>query len=548
LLAAGFAGGALLGRAPASVIAPSYRRLTFRRGLIRSARLAPDGQTILYGALWDGERCRVHTVRVDSPESRALDLPEGNVLAVSRTGELALALGPHLDGVVSYGTLARVPLAGGAPRQMAENVKFADWSPDGSELAIVRGVDGRDRLEYPVGKVLVQPAAGEATGLGFARISPGGTHVAFVQYRSPGSLLGRIAIADRAGSVKVLSDEYLNVHGLAWRGNEVWYSAADDRPLFRALCAVTPSGDRRTITRTPGNVTLWDAWPDGRLVISHTDDRGVVIAHGPDDAEGRDLSWLDASFAEDISPDGRLLLFSEYGQGAGPESAAYLRGMDGSAAVRLGAGRALALSPDAAWAICAAADRPSPYLELMPTGAGEPQRLPANGLGYISARWLPDGRRFVVLAIESGQRPRLYLLESGEGRPRPLTPEGVTGWAVAPDGSSIAVRGSDAKVLLYPVDGGATRELPGITGVEALMGWITEGLLVTRPDDPGSPLGEIYKVDIRTGRQTAWRNILPRDRAGIMALNSFRATPDGRAHAYTWHRALSNLYIAEGLG
>ena len=134
---------------------PSFRRLTFRRGLIRSARVAPDGQTILYSALWDGDRCRVHTVRVDSPESRPLDLPDGNVLAISRSGELALALGSHLDGVVTYGTLARVPIAGGAPREMVEDVKFADWSPDGSELAIVRRVDGRDRLEFPIGTVLV---------------------------------------------------------------------------------------------------------------------------------------------------------------------------------------------------------------------------------------------------------------------------------------------------------------------------------------------------------------------------------------------------------
>ena len=143
-----------------AAVPPSFRRLTFRRGLIRSARLAPDGQTIFYSALWEGERCRVHTVRVDSPESSPRDLPDGNVLAISRSGELALALGSHFDGVVTYGTLARVPIAGGAPRQMVEDVKFADWSPDGSDLAIVRLVDGRDRLEFPVGKVLVQPAAG----------------------------------------------------------------------------------------------------------------------------------------------------------------------------------------------------------------------------------------------------------------------------------------------------------------------------------------------------------------------------------------------------
>ena len=350
LLASGFAGGMLLDRSARPAIAPSFRRLTFRRGLVRSARFAPDGHTILYSALWDGERCRVHTVRVDSPESRPLDLPDGNVLAISRSGEIALTLGSHFDGVFTYGTLAQVPIAGGAPREMVEDVKFADWSPDGSELAIVRRVDGRDRLEFPIGTVLVDPAAGEGSGLGFPRIAPDGRRVAFVHYRSPGSLLGRVAIVDHTGTVAALSDEYLNVHGLAWKGDEIWYTAADEQPLFRALCAVTPGGTRRTITRTAGNATLWDAAPDGRLVIAHTDDRAVVIARRPEDVGDRDLSWLDASWVADLSHDGQLLLFTESGQGGGPAMAVYLRETDGSQAVRLGEGRAIALSPDTRWA------------------------------------------------------------------------------------------------------------------------------------------------------------------------------------------------------
>ena len=208
-----------------------------------------------------------HSVRLESPESRPLDLPEANVLAVSRSGEVALALGSHLDGIVTYGTLARVPIAGGAPRQILEGVKFADWSPDGSELAIVRRVDGRDRLEFPIGKILVQPATGENTGLGFARVSPDGRRVAFVHYRSPGSLVGTVSIVDQTGTVTPLSTEYANIHGLAWKDEEIWYTAADDRPLFRALCAVTQGGTRRTITRTPGNATLWDVSSEGRSCL-----------------------------------------------------------------------------------------------------------------------------------------------------------------------------------------------------------------------------------------------------------------------------------------
>jgi Tol biopolymer transport system component len=547
LLASGLGGGVLLDRRVRPAFVPSFRRLTFRRGLIRSARFAPDGETILYSALWEGDRCRVHTVRVDGPESRPLDLPDANVLAISRSGEAALSLGVHREGIITYGTLARVPIAGGAPRQIVEDVKFADWSPDGVELAIVRRVDGRDQLEFPIGKILVTPATGEGTGLGFARVSPDGQCVAFVHYRNPGSLIGRVAMVDQSGTVTPLSTEYLNVHGLAWRGDEIMYTAADERPLFRALRAVTPGGASRTITRMPGNTTLWDALPDGRLVTAHTDDRAVMVAQLRRDETDRDLSWLDASWLEDLSLDGRWLLFTEFGQGGGPESAAYLRGTDGSAAVRLGAGRAMALSPDTQWAICFSASLPSPYLDLVPTGAGERRRLQDNGLAYVGARWLPDGKRIIVAALEPGHQARLFRLEPGPGRPTALTPEGVGAWVVSPDGSTIAARGPGPTIRLYGVDDSASRQVPGLTGGELPVGWITEGLLVTRPGDPASPLGEIYRINTKTGRQDIWRNILPRDRAGIMQLLSFRVTPDGQSQAYAWHRALSSLYLADGL-
>ncbi|MGE0159950.1 MAG: protein kinase [Gemmatimonadales bacterium] len=551
LVASGLAGGFLLGGGAGSPASPSFQRLTFRRGMVRSARMAPDGETILYGALWDGDRCRVHTSRVGTPESSPLDLPNANLLAISPSGELALALGAHLDGVVTYGTLARVPITGGAPRELMEDVKFADWSPDGSELAIVRRVNGRDRLEYPIGTVLVEPAVGESNGLGFVRVSPDGRRIAFVHYRSPLSLAGRVSMVDLDGVVTPLTDEYVNIFGLAWNGDEIWYTAADDRPLFRSLCAVTPDGTQRTVARMPGNVTLWDTLPDGRLLIAHTDDRAVIIARLPGDAEDRDLSWLDASWVVDLSRDGQLLLLTENGQGGGPSGAAYLRRTDGSAAVRLADGQAFALSPDTQWVICGSPESPvgssTPYLELVPTGAGDPRRLPDHGLAYTGARWLPEGDRFIALAAAPGQRQRLFLLTLGQDPPTPVTPEGVTFWAISPDGSTVAATGPTPTIRLYPVDGGEPRDIPGLTGAEFPVGWIRGGLLVLRPGDPDAPRGEVYLVDERTARQERWSNILPNDPAGIMLLATFRVTPDGRTHASAWHRAVSNLYLADGV-
>lgn len=561
LAAAGFAGGALLrgGAGATSSPMPTFQRVTFRRGLIRSARFAPDGQTILYGALWEGDACRVHSTRTDNPESRALDLPAANVLAVSRTGDLAMALGANVDGVFTYGTLARVPLAGGAPRELAENVKFADWSPDGSQLAVVRLVDGIDRLEYPLGKVVFQPAEGQGTGLGFIRVSPDGRQVAFLHYRHWQSLIGTLCLLDADGKVTVLTEEYVNVHGLAWRGEEIWFTASDDRPLFRSLQVVRPGQKPRIVTRTPVNLTLWDVAPDGRLLIAQTDDRAAMIGRLPGDSGDRDLSWLDASWVAEISRDGRQVLFMETGQGVGAEPSAYLRGTDGSPAVRLGAGQPLALSPDNRWVLILNVDRVlggvGQTIDLVPTGAGEARTL-LKGMDFRSARWLPDGRSIIVqAAAEAGHPSRLYRVDVTGGELQALTPEkgstatpeGVSNWVLSPDGSTIAAKGPEPSIQLYPVDGGAPRSIPVTGAPMELVGWIHEGLLFTRRGDPSAPRGEVYLLDPATGRQRAWANIHPRDGAGIMLMGSFVATPDGSARIYTWHRALSNLYIAEGL-
>jgi len=561
LAAAGFTGGALLrgGVDVPGKQSPSFQRVTFRRGLIRSARFAPDGQTILYGALWEGEPCRVHSTRTDNPESRALDLPDANVLAVSRTGDLAIALGSNVDGVFTYGTLARVPIAGGAPRELAESVKFADWSPDGSSLAAIRMVDGIDRLEYPLGKVLFQPKEDEGTGLGFVRVSPDGRQLAFIHYRGWQSLLGRVCVIDAAGKVTVLTDEYVNVHGLAWHGDQIWFSASDDRPLFRSLLVVKPGTAPRVIARMPVNLTVWDAAADGRLLIAQTDDRAAMIGRLPGDASDRDLSWLDASWVAEISRDGSKVLFMETGQGVGAQPSAYLRGTDGSPAVRLGGGQPLALSPDGKWALILNVDRvlsgEGGSIDLLPTGAGEGRTL-LKGMVYQSARWLADGQSVIIQAATGpGHASRLYRLPLPDGELQPVTPEdgssatreGVSSWALSPDGATIAAAGLDATIQLYPVKGGAPRTLPAAGGRLELIGWITDGLLFTRRSDPSVPRGDVYLLDPATGRQRSWANIQPRDGAGIMLMGAFSTTPDGGARIYTWHRALSNLYVAGGL-
>jgi dipeptidyl aminopeptidase/acylaminoacyl peptidase len=547
LLGAGFGGAELVARRAQPLAVPSYQRLTFRRGMIRTARFGPDFQTILYGALWDGDVCRVYTVRPDSPESAALPLPPATPLAVSISGELALALGTHFRGVMPYGTLARVPLAGGGPRELEENVKYADWSPDGRYLAIVRLVGDHDQLELPAGTILAEPDA-PGGGFSFPRISPRGDAVAVFELIAPGNLFGRVVIVDRSGVKRAISPYYFNVFGLAWKGDEVWFTAADELPLFRnTIYAMDASGAVRIVGRVPGNTSLHDIAPDGRALIAQTDDRGGVTVRVPDEAAERDLSWLDAPVLADISADGRRILFSETGVGGGPRLSTYLRGTDGSLAVRLGDGFAQALSPDGRWAIVVP-DRELPHFDVIPTGPGQVSRLERPGLKLLRARWLPDGRNVVVLAQPREGWPRLYVLDVAGSTMRPVTPDGLVvgygGWSVSPDGAMVAVSTGHGPEL-FPIAGGESLRVPSGSDRWTVVGWIESGLLVS--EDPAAG-GTVFLIDPATGRRDTWADFQPQDPAGIMNMNlgALVVTPDGRGYGYSWHRAMSDLYLVEG--
>ena len=120
----------------------------------------------------------------------------------------------------------------------------------------------------------------------------------------------------------------------------------------------------------------------------------------------------------------------------------------------------------------------------------------------------------------------------------------ASGWAVSPDGSMVAVS-SAQRLELYPIAGGAARQVPGASDRWTVVAWIASGLLVT--EDPAAG-GIVFRVDPATGGREAWADIQPRDPAGIMnlSLSTIVVTPDGRGYGYTWHRAMSDLYLVEG--
>ena len=316
----------------------------------------------------------------------------------------------------------------------------------------------------------------------------------------------------------------------------------------RSLYAVSLSGKMRLLTRVTGSLTIQDAARDGRVLLIDETRRLGLSALAPGQTKERELSWLDWSRPISLSRDGKTALFYESGEGGGAGYSVYVRGTDGSPAVRLGEGQSLALSPDGKWAIALLQKLTNPHLVLYPTGAGQPRPLAIPGLRVVGGvRFLPDSRRLLVAAKEEGRGDRIYLADIDGGKPRAITPENFRGpGPISTDGKRFIARTPDGKPLAYPIEGGEPTALAGFETGDVAVGWTADdrGLFVQRS---GAPVAKIERVDLATGRAEPWKEILPSDATGVVRVSSVLISPDGTFYAYAYSRVLSNLYLVEGL-
>jgi len=552
MLAAGVFVGRMIYRKTTDV-PPVYHQLTFRRGSIRAARFGPDGQTILYSAAWQGNATDVFTARPEAPESRSMGLPRTQLMSVSKNGEMAVLLDSHLTGTwVTEGTLARAPLIGGAPRSVIERVQWADWSPDGFNLAVVRDSGGKNRLEYPAGKVLYESGG----WIGHPRVSPKGDLIAFVDHPISGDDGGSIAIVDTSGKKQTLSGPWYTVQGVAWSpdAKEVWFTASksgNDRILY----AVALNGNLRLVARTPGALMLYDIWPDGRVLLARVSWRRELMMTTATSTKQQDLSWFDYSYPADLSPDGKTLLFDEEGSGSGLAYskssgltyAVFIRKTDGTSAVLLGEGAAVALSPDQKFAVAQPQGTPA-QLRLLATGAGESKPLTADTINHTWARWFPDGKRILFSGDEAGHGTRLYVMDVESGTSKPITPEGVdaNSFVISPDSTMVATTDAERNGQLYPVSGGAPKPINGFRNGERVITFGSDGssLYVYHP---GEMPARVIRIDFRTGQRTLWRELLPSDPAGVETIGPILMTPDAKTCIYGYQRTLSDLYLVDGL-
>jgi hypothetical protein len=316
---------------------------------VNGARFVPDGQSVVYSAGWEGQPIGLYSTRPDSPESMSLGHSGVHILGMSSAGEMAVLLRTRSGAFQQFGTLARLPLAGGAPREILEQVNWADWSKDGSSLVIARRQNGFGQLEFPIGKPLYRTPG----WIGDVRMSPKGDAIAFLDHPVPADDGGSVMIVDLEGTRKTLSSGWVSADGLAWspNGQEIWFTATKTG-IGRAINAVSLFGRERLIARVPAELTLLDISRDGRALLKRETSRAEMKGHIAGDSQERELSWFDATLPADLSRDGQTLLFGEYGEAGGANYGVYVRGTDGSPAVRLGEGVAQALSSDGNWALC----------------------------------------------------------------------------------------------------------------------------------------------------------------------------------------------------
>ncbi|MGA9750678.1 MAG: protein kinase [Acidobacteriota bacterium] len=555
LLATASAVAFLIGRRGSVPAASPFQRLaftqrTFRSETIFNARFSPNGQTIVYSAAATGNEPELFAIQGDYPEPRSLGLGNAHLLSISSKGEMAVLTGPrYLGHRLFEGTLGVLPLGGQAVRSMLENVREADWSPDGSRLAVLRTVDQADRLEYPIGTVLYHTPG----YLSDVRVSPRGDRLAFFEHPLKWDDRGSVLVVDASGKSTTLATGFQSLEGLAWAagGSEVIYSGTrEGGSNSDSVFAVDLQGRKRALLSSPGWLQVLDILPDGRGLFSRDDGRNELWTLAPGAKSPIDLSWFDAGSGPFVSDDGRRLLFTDQSNAFGPNYAVCLRGTDGSPPIVLGEGEGMGLSPDGRWALAAIFTTP-PQLVLYPTGPGERRTLDVGPLAAIQlALWLPDGKHILVTGNEAGHAARIYQVSLAGGPPRPVTPEGVvtdslgSARVVAPDGRAFVAQGPEGRFALYPADGSAPRPLPGIRKGENVIQWTPDGATLFIGDFTRVP-ARVEKMDVKTGARTPFMTLAPSDAAGAVNITGLSFSADGRSWTYDLRRRRSVLYTAE---
>jgi eukaryotic-like serine/threonine-protein kinase len=533
-------------------IESTSRQLTNRDGFISGARFAPEGKRVVYSAGFDGKPLELFYNDGESAESRPAGIESASLKSVSRSGKIAVLVNFELswsDG--RKGTLLILPASGNKPSMPPiEGVDDAAFAPDDT-FAVFRSVFGEQRLEYPVGTVLYK-----STGwMSYPRFSPKGDKIAFFEH-PVGDYGGSLAVFDLASKQKTdLLTDWQALKGLAWnpKTNDIWFGGSKVNKTAR-INSVSLSGQvqEKLYWLPTQNARIEDISDDGRVLINRgiSNHTTVIMLRGKSQAEiDTRGAW---STSADISADGKTLLFYQWGyesSDGSDVSGVYLQRLDGSAPVKLGPGKALALSPDGKWALALQPTKPQPQLILLSTSLGQPKLLSNAGIKeYHFASFFPDGKQILFTGVEARENAeiRSFIQDVNTGHFYPLTEEGTIALRVSPDGKRVIIL-QDNSYYIQRLDGGEPKEIPGLEPDDEPIQWSDDGRAVFVKAE-GDFATKIYRVNLATGERREWRDINPANRVGDVGLEvnpgGILITPDGKVCIYTYWILLQQILSA----
>ncbi|MEJ2147319.1 MAG: protein kinase [Acidobacteriota bacterium] len=542
------AAGFLAGRRsapPATSNDVQFHRKTFRKQAIFTARFMPNGKTIVLSAALEGNTTGLYVIRPEYPEPQSLGMKNVHLLAVSSRGELAVLNHARFTGHhrLFDGTLARMPLEGGAPRDILEHVREADWSPDGSELAIIHEVADGDQLEFPIGHVLYRSSG----YLSDMRVSHGGDSIAFMEHPARFDDRGSVKVIDLGGRARELASGYWGMEGLAWSpaDDAVYFSAAiggSEFSVYRADIA----GGARLARQSAGLLIIHDIAPDGTWIVTGDDTPTEILLRDLDNDTETNLSWLDAALYPKLSPDGRTILFTDESEAAGPNYSATLRPTSGGAIVRLGEGFGTDFSVDGRFVLSVVPSTP-PRVMSYPVGAGQSVQLDRGQFENISdAYWTPDGAHVLVSGNLADQPPRCFLLDPTTREATPIGPEGIREGRPSPDGKVFAAR-TQSGWSVFPISGdGEGSPVPSMTVSDLLIRWSPDATAVYAFHQATVPT-PVDRIDVSTGRRETIAT-LGGHRVGLVSVLTVSIGNDLKAMVYaTWNYS-SVLYTVTSKG
>ncbi len=521
-----------------------FEQVTFRRGYVYAARFVSSGNSVLYSAAWSGDVNEIFSASLDNKESRPLGLRDADLLAVSTRGELAVLLKPQvmMNGFLHTGTLGLVNMsASTAPREVAANVQAADWSPHGRSLAVLR-TDGAARwVEYPVGKEIYRaPQPGWLSDL---RFSKSGSRIAVLEHPAVGDDRGQLVVMDTNGAVKFRSTAWAGVFGLAWKSDdELVVSAIPANEGGRQLLVVRLNGKVRSLQEIPVEVTVEDVDTHGRVLFTQNE-RNIIIRFRSADGNYRDLSWLDRSILDMITPDGSTILFHEGGLGGGPMGSTFLRTTDGAPAVKLADGYGIDLSPDKKWVLIFVPTVPVTY-RLVPTGPGESKAIPTPAVDQAQPRgFLKDGKGILWVGLTQEGKQQTFQTDLDGSNLRSAFPAAPIPLVVSPNGR-FEVRREENGLLVWDYEKKTGLPLSSVRGNDFLLALSDDGKTICIGRVQPKVKLSVLRINVKTQAAETTMEIPMEDLTGIMGLNRIVTTPDGKTIVYSYVRHLSQLFVA----